>query len=94
VIFSLAPALSGGSALTLSYAQSVKRPVIHIHKGEAVPDAISQKALQLKDFIDFNSIEVLNIAGPRERGEPGVYQFTLQLLQRYWSARKACLVSI
>src|SRR5262249_44812065 len=32
VVLSLAPILTGGSALTFEYAAKVKKPVIHIHK--------------------------------------------------------------
>jgi hypothetical protein len=80
-IFSLRAELSGGSALTLAYANSVKKPVIHLHasdKGRVDPVA------QLKDFIGSNRIEVLNVAGPRESKGPGVYDFTLGVLRRYW----------
>jgi hypothetical protein len=31
-------------------------------------------------FIESNWIEVLNVAGPREGNEPGIYRFTLQIL--------------
>jgi hypothetical protein len=44
----------------------------------------SHQVRQLSDFIESNGIEVLNVAGPRESNEPGVYRFTLQLLQQYW----------
>jgi Circularly permutated YpsA SLOG family len=57
---------------------------MHIHKSEADQDSIPKLALRLKDFIESNAIEVLNVAGPRESKEPGVYQFTLQILRQYW----------
>ena len=50
-IFSLQAELSGGSALTLSYARSVKKPVIHLHASGKV-----DPAAQLDDFIAFNRI--------------------------------------
>ena len=84
-IFSLGAELSGGSALTLSYARSVKKPIIHLHasnRGKVGP------AVQLEDFIASNRIEVLNVAGPRETKEPGVYEFTLEVLRRYWQQRQ------
>jgi hypothetical protein len=80
-ICSLRAELSGGSALTLAYARSAKKPVIHLHasdKGEVDP------VIQLEAFIASNRIEVLNVAGPRESKEPGVYEFTLGVLRRYW----------
>jgi len=83
-IFSLRADLSGGSALTPSYACSVRKPVIHLHassRGEV--DAAAQR----EGFIASNRIEVLNVAGPRESKGPGVYEFTLEALRRYWRER-------
>ena len=82
-IFSFRAELSGGSALTLTYANSVHKPVIHLHASDKV-----DHAAQLKDFIATNRIETLNVAGPRESKEPGVYQFTLETLRRYWQQQQ------
>jgi hypothetical protein len=82
-IFSLASQLSGGSALTLTYANSVGKPVIHLHASDKV-----DPAAQLKDFIASNQIETLNVAGPRESKGPGVYDFTLRALRRYWQEQQ------
>ena len=75
--------------LTLSYARKVNKPIMHIHnaKTETDRDALLQQTCQLKDFIEANAIEVLNVAGSRESKEPGIYQFTLKLLRRYWQNR-------
>jgi hypothetical protein len=35
----------------------------------------------LTDFLRSNKIEVLNVAGPRESKEPGVYELTLTILR-------------
>jgi hypothetical protein len=35
----------------------------------------------LTDFLCSNKIEVLNVAGPRESKEPGVYEWTLTMLR-------------
>jgi hypothetical protein len=40
-------------------------------------DPLPHQVRRLKDFIESNAIEVLNVAGPRESNEPGVYRFTL-----------------
>ena len=79
VILSLNDKLSGGSALTLTYARHANKPVLHIHNSETGCDPLPQQVRRLKDFIDTNAIEVLNVAGPRESNEPGVYDFTLQI---------------
>jgi Circularly permutated YpsA SLOG family len=54
---------------------------------EAPAVGLLQQTCQLKDFIEANAIEVLNLAGSRESKEPGIYQFTLKLLRRYWQNR-------
>jgi Circularly permutated YpsA SLOG family len=89
IILSLNEKLSGGSALTLSYARHANKPVLHIHNSETGHDPLSHQVRRLKDFIESNAIEVLNLAGPRESNEPGVYRFTLQLLRQYWQQYRA-----
>ena len=89
IILSLNEKLSGGSALTLSYARHANKPVLHIHNSETGRDRLSYHVRQLKDFIKSNAIEVLNVAGPRESNEPGVYRFTLQLLRQYWQESRS-----
>ena len=64
IILSLNEKLSGGSALTLSYARHANKPVLHIHKSETSRGPLSQQVRQLKDFIESNAIKVLNVAGP------------------------------
>jgi Circularly permutated YpsA SLOG family len=88
-ILSLDEKLSGESALTLSYARHANKPVLHIHNSETGHDPLSHQVRRLKDFIESNAIEVLNVAGPRESNEPGVYRFTLQLLRQYWQQYRA-----
>jgi hypothetical protein len=82
-IFSLDADLSGGSALTLSYARGINKPVIHLH-----PSGKVDPVAQLKDFITSNRVGTLNVAGPRESKEPGVYDFTLGVLRRYWQEQR------
>jgi hypothetical protein len=88
VILSLNDNLSGGSALTLSYARHANKPVLHLHNSETGSGPLPQQARQLKDFIESNAIKVLNVAGPRESKEPGVYHFTLEILRQYWRDRE------
>jgi putative molybdenum carrier protein len=89
VVFSLDPILTGGSALTLEYATKVKKPRIHIHRSAAdySDEAFSQEVGRLKDFIESNRIAILNVAGPRESNQPGVYAFSLKMLRGYWENR-------
>jgi Circularly permutated YpsA SLOG family len=88
IILSLNDKLSGGSALTLSYAQNARKPVLHIHNSESGRAPLPRQALQLKEFIDSNAIQVLNLAGPHESSESGVYRFALEILRTYWQDRE------
>ena len=75
VIFSIAPQLKGGSALTLDLAKKLKRPCLHLSQMKLkAPDR------DLIDFIDSNFIQKLNVAGPRESTEPDIAIFVREVL--------------
>jgi hypothetical protein len=58
---------TGGTAITRELALRYGRPLFVANLGaDAVPDAVWA-------WIDENRIEVLNVAGPRESGAPGIY---------------------
>ena len=42
------------------------------------PDSLRLEVQALTDFLRSNKIEVLNVAGPRESKEPGVYDWTMR----------------
>ena len=60
VIFSLAPALTGGSKKTAAFAIKHKRPWLHIYR-----DGQYDGTELLLRFISDHRIKILNIAGPR-----------------------------
>src|ERR1700680_3647650 len=92
VIFSLERVLSGGTKLTQDYGNKLGKPVLHIYDTRKAqifnPDSIR---LELTDFLRSNKIEALNMAGPRESKEPGVYVWTLIVLR---SLNRAASVGI
>ena len=45
------------------------------------PDSLRIEIQALTDFLCSNKIEILNVAGPRESKEPGVYEWTLTMLR-------------
>ena len=47
----------------------------------SIPDSLCLEVQALTDFLRSNKIEVLNVAGPRESKEPGVYELTLPILR-------------
>jgi hypothetical protein len=73
VIFSLERVLTGGTKLTRDYAHKLGKPVLHIYDTREErtfnPDSLRNEVQTLTDFLCFNKIEVLNVAGPRESKE-------------------------
>jgi hypothetical protein len=59
--------------------------VLHIYDTRKArisnPDSLRLEVQALTDFLRSNKIEVLNVAGPRESKEPGVYEWTLTMLR-------------
>ncbi|MCB4757487.1 MAG: putative molybdenum carrier protein [Elusimicrobia bacterium] len=66
--------LEGGTALTKVYAENLKKPVLVIDLKKPVDLKI------FKDWIKKNNIQVLNIAGPRESKQPGIYNLATTVL--------------
>ena len=85
LIFSLERVLSGGTKLTLELANKLEKPVFHIYdtRKERISkqDSLRLEIQALTDFLCSNKIEILNVAGPRESKEPGVYEWTLTILR-------------
>jgi hypothetical protein len=86
VIFSLERVLSGGTKLTLKLARELGKPMLHIYdtRKERIPnpDSLRLEIQALTDFLRSNKIAaVLNVAGPRESKEPGVYEWALTMLR-------------
>lgn len=75
VILLLGSNLTGGTALTKKIASRWNRPCLILSKSTT-----DSPVLKLRGFIDRNRIETLNIAGPRESGEPGVGEFVRSIL--------------
>jgi hypothetical protein len=85
--------LSGGTKLTLELANKLEKPVYHIYdtRKERIskPDLLRLEIQALTDLLCSNKIEILNVAGPRESKEPGVYQWTPTMLRFLNRARDA-----
>ena len=70
VIFSLAPALSGGSLATAELAAAMGKPWLHLSAARE-----SDAADRLRDFLHEHRPRTLNVAGPRTSSEPEVGEF-------------------
>jgi len=77
-VLSIRRELRGGSLLTVELAARYNKPVIHLRQ----EDEQTNHAQELRSFIKEFGISVLNIAGPRESEEPGIYQFVPSVLDR------------
>jgi putative molybdenum carrier protein len=77
-VFSVRRELRGGSLLTVELAGRYNRPVIHL----CAEDVRTNHAQELRSFIEGFGISVLNVAGPRESDEPGVYRFVSRVLDQ------------
>ena len=82
VIFSLAPALTGGSKKTIEFAIKHEKPWRHIScSGQYdAPDSLLR-------FISNHRIKILNIAGPRASKEPQIAAFVKKVLEEAFFPR-------
>jgi hypothetical protein len=64
-----------GSRYTLLYAKKEMKPVYLI----GLKDGINLREFKL--WIDINHIKTLNVAGPRESSDEGIYGFALNVLK-------------
>jgi hypothetical protein len=75
--------LKGGTALTLQLASQWKRPALCIDLEESTQ--LDRQRVQ--DWLAEHRIAVLNVAGPRESGSPGIYrdarQFLIEAFQNF-----------
>jgi hypothetical protein len=66
---------SGGTALTLEVAERLGRPVL------AVDLETSPEPRAVAEWVEQAAVRVLNVAGPRESGMPGIYADALAFLR-------------
>ena len=84
VIFSIGPELTGGSELTRQSTRQHGKPCLHLSRAKSGSTAAA--GARLRDWVDANFIEVLNIAGPRASTEPGVDTFVRAVLDAAFPA--------
>ena len=82
VIFSLAPALTGGSKKTVAFAIKHEKPWRHIYR-----DGQYDAAELLLRFISDHRIKILNIAGPRVSKDPQIAAFVKKVLEEAFFQR-------
>lgn len=67
--------LTGGTALTRSLARRQGKPVFVVDLRDPSPEAC-------EEWFNANSIQTVNVAGPRESQQPGIYDRVSELLLR------------
>lgn len=83
VIFTSAPKLTAGSALTRDLARAHGKPCLHLSQ---TADGRRSPA-RLLAFLRRHGIKVLNVAGPRLSTEPAARAFAMQVLDACVSSR-------
>jgi len=68
--------LDTGTILTKELLSKLKKPFLMINLLDKTEPGF------IADWIDENQVEILNIAGPRESNQPGIYQMTIKFLSR------------
>ncbi|MFH1081666.1 MAG: putative molybdenum carrier protein [Pseudomonadota bacterium] len=78
--------LTGGSALTEFLAEEHKKPYLHIDLGLLT---VQEAAQNVNKWLQSHELRVLNVAGPRGRKDPKIYQATMNLLEQTFFADEA-----
>ena len=81
LLVSLGP-LTGGSALTESFAMRYEKPVFHADCSASGPQATAES---VRAWLKATQPGVLNVAGPRESTTAGIYEVTRNLLERVFA---------
>jgi len=73
--------LTGGTALTRDMARRYQKPCLVVD-----PDRDDANVLRVMDWLRQSDIQVLNVAGPRESLQPGVYERAFAFLSQLLAA--------
>src|SRR5213593_4356425 len=76
LIISVNQRLVGGTKRTAEFAESLKKPLLHL----TMTTGTRRAARQLDRFIARHRIDVLNVAGPRDSEEPAIRPFVQDIL--------------
>jgi hypothetical protein len=77
VILTLGAELTGGSAYTAEVARALGRPWLHLAEAR---DGVAGAGAALRAFVERGRLRVLNVAGPRASGAPGIARYTAAVL--------------
>ena len=82
MVFTLAERATGGSLRTIEFAQKHGKPCLHLCLARDY-----QPALDLQRFVELHNIKRLNVAGSRERKDPGIHLWAVSVIEDafFWS---------
>src|SRR5262249_24171284 len=83
VIFHSALPLQGGTRTTAECSAQLTKPLLLLDAGRM---AVGEAAGELLRFVRQNSIEILNVAGPRASQWPGGYQFAFADFKQFFQS--------
>ena len=91
MIFTIAPALTGGSKRTSEFAKKHRKPWIHLAQRSL---SYESTALILQQIITDNGVENLNLAGTRGSKEPDVWKFADDTIEEavFWDKAHPCVL--
>lgn len=69
--------LTGGTALTFKACHQVGRPVLLVNSDD---HDVSKAVREILDFVESESVQTLNVAGPRASQQPDIYAFAYEVL--------------
>jgi hypothetical protein len=73
LIISLSPELSSGSLATRQWTEKMEHPCLHLYPGDEWRERMAA-------FFEATQVRILNVAGPRSSGAPGIEQFVHEVL--------------
>ena len=85
VVFTLASTLTGGSKRTAEFAETHRKPWIHLAQRSS---SYESPALMLQRFVEENGVQVLNVAGTRASKEPGLWKWVFETLEAAFFSNK------
>lgn len=74
--------LTGGSLLTRVFADKHKRPCLHV---DCLDGSAESRLVKVSEWLRVNRVGVLNVAGPRQSGDPGIYKAVRKLIEELLS---------
>jgi len=70
--------LTGGTEKTIDFAKEYHKPYLHINLKEVIPEVAIK---EITEWLNIIKPQVLNVAGSRESGAPGIYSKVREVLK-------------